>query len=114
MMLQTSWVPTPVEHMKYRSTFDNALKAYEEKTGKVLSSDPLLHSLEKCHSPDDIITILLQQIPGIDQSRSSDGELTRSLNLTVNVIDSFSAAIDWAIGPVSPVETEAAHLQSTC
>jgi hypothetical protein len=112
MMPQTSWAPTPAEYMKYRSTFDSALKAYEEKTGKVLSSDPLLRRLEKCYSPDNIVAILLQQIPRIDQSRRSDGGLTRWLNLTVNVINSLSAAIDWAISLVSPTETEATHLQS--
>lgn len=111
MMPQTSWAPTPAEHMKYRSIFDNALNAYEEKTGKVLSSNPLLRRLEKCHAPDDIITILRQQIPGIDQSRSSQSSLTRWLNPTVNVINSFSEVIDGAIGLVSPTETEAIHRQ---
>ena len=101
MMPQTSWTPTSAENTKYQSTFVSALKAYEEKTGKVLSSDPLLPSLEMCHSPGDIFIILRQQIPGIGQSRSSHSSLTRWLNPTVNVISSFSTAIDGGIGLVS-------------
>jgi hypothetical protein len=112
MMRQASWTPTPASHVSYRSVFNDALKAYEEKSGKVLSSDPLLRRLEKCHSPDDVITVLLQQIPGIDQSWSSHSSLTSWLNPTVNVINSFSAAIDGAIGLVSPTETEVIHPQS--
>jgi hypothetical protein len=112
MMPQTSWASTPAERMKYQSIFVSALKDYEEKTGKVLSSDPLLRRLEKCRSPDDIITILWQQIPAIGPSWSGHISLTRWLNPTVNVINSFSAAVDGAIGLVSPTETEAIHPQS--
>jgi hypothetical protein len=112
MMPQTSWTPTFAENMKYQSTFVSALKAYEEKTGKVLSSDSLLPSLEKCRSPSDIFTILRQQIPGIGRSLSSHSSLTMCLNPTVNIIGPFSAAIDGAIGLVSPIETDAIHPQS--
>jgi hypothetical protein len=101
MMPQTSWVSIPAEHMKYRSIFVSALKAYEEKTGNVLFSDPLLRRFGKCRSLDDIITILRQQIPGIGTSPSGHRSLTRWLNHTVNVINSFSAAIDGTIGLVS-------------
>jgi hypothetical protein len=106
MIPQTSWTPTSesAENMKYRFIFNSALKAYEEKTGKVLSSDPLLPSLEKCRFPSGIFTILRQQIPGIGQSLSSHGSLTMGLNPTVNIIGSFSAAIHGAIGLVSQTE----------
>ena len=102
----------PAEHVKYRSTFVSALKAYHEKTGKVLSSELLLLRLEKCRSLDDIITILWQQIPGIGPSEIDHRSLARWLNPTVNVINSYSAAIHWAIGLVSPNETGAIHPQS--
>ena len=107
-MAQTSWAPKLTEHLKYRSMFVSALEAYEEKTGKVLSSDPLLRSFEKRHSPSDIFAILRQQIPGIGQSLS----LTMWLIPMVNIIGSFSAAIDGAIGLVSSTETDTIHPQS--
>jgi hypothetical protein len=113
-MPQTSWAPTPAEQLKYRSIFASALQDYEEKTGNVLSSDPLRRRLERCHSPGEIIAILRQQSPGIDsdQSRSSHSSITRWLKPTVNVINSFSVAIDGTIGLVSPTEAEAIHPQS--
>ena len=112
IMAETSWAPKPTELMKYRSIFVSALKAYEEKTGKVLSSDPLLPSFEKCHSPSDIFTILRQQIPGIGQSLGRHSSLTGWLTPTVNIIDQFSATTDGAIGLVSLTETDTIHPQS--
>jgi len=103
-MSQTSCAPTdkPASHVKYRCIFNSALKVYEEKTGKDLASDLLLHRLKTSDSPDDILLILRQQIPGTYQSWSGDDGLTRWLNLTVNVIHSFSAATGRAVGQVSP------------
>jgi len=107
-MLQTS--PGPVTPAIFLPVFDNALKAYEEKTGKDLSSNPLRHRIETCNSPDDIIIILRQQIPDY-KSQSSDDKLTRWLNPTVNVIKAFSANIGGAVALVSPTQYEVARLE---
>jgi hypothetical protein len=104
-------VLVPANYYKYHTLFVTALEDYEEKTGNVLSSDPLLRRLEKCHSPNDIITILRQQIPGIGPSRGGHISLTRWLNPTVNVINSFSPVIDWKLCIVSPTETGSMHSQ---
>ena len=94
-MPQTFLAPTgqSTSHLTYQFIFDSALKAYEEKTGRDLASDPLLRKFETCDSPDNILSILQQQIPEIYPSQSSDDGLTRWLKPTVNVIHSFSAAI---------------------
>jgi hypothetical protein len=98
---QTSRALPTSSHVKYPPIFDNALKTYEEKTGKVLSSDPLLHKLEMCDSTDLIITILRQQIPRIDQPLSGEDGLQRWLKPIVDVISSFSMAMSWTVGLVS-------------
>ena len=98
-MPQTSSEPTL--HAKYQAVFDSALSSYEKKTGKALSSNPLRRKLETCHSPNDIVITLGQQIPGSHQSRSSDDALTKWLNPTVNVINAFSTTISGAVGSVS-------------
>ena len=92
--------------VNYKSIFDSALQAYKTKTGKDLSLNPLFHRLETCSSPDDITTVLRQQIPGADQSASgnSDSRLTRWLNPTVKVINAFSAAIGGTVTLVSLTE----------
>jgi hypothetical protein len=91
-------------HANYQTIFDSALQAYIKKTGKDLSTDPLFHRLESCSSPDDIITILRQQIPEFDQStsQSSCDRLTKWLDPTVKVINAFSTTIGSAAGLVGP------------
>jgi hypothetical protein len=84
----------------YQSIFGNALEAYKRKTNKDLRSHPLLAKLETCNSPDAVLTLLREQIPGFDQSRSTDDRLTKWLSPTVNVLYSFSGAIGGGIGLV--------------
>ena len=92
-------------HANYQTIFGSALKAYKNKTGNDLSSDPLFHRLETCCSPDDIITVLRQQFPARDESASGSTDdklkLTRWLGPTVKVVNAFSAAIGRAVAPVS-------------
>ena len=96
---------TPTEspvRANYQAIYDSALQEYKKKTRKDLSSNPLFNTLQSCGSPDDIITVLRQQIPEFDQSASgsSDDRLTRWLNPTVDVISAFSAIIGGAVALV--------------
>src|SRR6267142_232717 len=88
----------------YQSIFDSALQEYTKKTRKDLSSNPLFPKLQSCDSPDDIMTILQQQIPEFGQSAggNSDDRLTRWLDPTVKVINAFSATIGGAVALVGP------------
>jgi hypothetical protein len=88
----------------YQSIFDNAIEAYKKKTKKDLRSHPLLDKLQNCHSPDAVLTILYEQIPGFDQSCGTDAKLTKWLNPTVNVLCTFSGVIGGGIGLASPKE----------
>jgi hypothetical protein len=93
---------TPVS--SYQSIFDNALGSYKKRTGKDISSDPLLRRLETCHSPDDVLTILRGLIFESGQSRNCDDKGPEKwLNLTVNVLYSLSATIGAGVGLVSLV-----------
>ena len=88
----------------YQSIFDNAIEAYKKKTKKDLRSHPLLDKLQNCNSPDAVLSILYEQIPGFDQSRATDDKLTRWLNPTVNVLCTFSGVIGGGISLASPTE----------
>ena len=92
--------PTADSSSKYQLIFDNALKAYKTKTGRDLKSDPLLRSLETCNSPDAVLIILRQQIPG-DRLGNSDGRLTNWINPVVNVLYNFAQTIGGAVSLVS-------------
>jgi hypothetical protein len=85
----------------YQTIFDNAIEAYKKKTKKDLRSHPLLNKLETCNSPDAVLTLLREQIPALDQSRSVDDKLTKWLNPTVNVLYTFSEGIGGGIGLVN-------------
>jgi hypothetical protein len=100
-----SRTPSPANsHSNYRPIFDSALEAYKKKTGKDLTSDPLLCRLETCHSPDDILVILREHIDHhIDHPKNSSDGLTKCLNPTVNVLYTFSAIIGAGPGLVSLV-----------
>ena len=85
----------------YQSIFDNAIDAYKKKTNKDLRSHPLLAKLQNCDSPDAILNVLREQIPGFDQSRSTDDRFTNWLNPTVNVLYTFSGVIGGGISLAS-------------
>jgi hypothetical protein len=93
--------PTVDSSSNYQVIFDNALKAYKTKTGKDLKSDPLLRSLETCNSPDAVLTLLRQQMPGVEQSGSSDERLTNWINPVVNVLYNFAQTIGGVVSLVS-------------
>ena len=85
----------------YQAIFDNALEAYKGKTGKDLTLDPLLHSLQNCNSPEAVLTLLRAQIIEPGRPQSSRNKLTTWLDPTVNVLNAFSATIGEFVGQVS-------------
>lgn len=87
----------------YQSIFTNALEAYHKKTGKYLRLHPLLDKLETCDSPEAILTMLREQIPGFDQSGSRDrhDRITKWLDPTVNVLYAFCDTIGAGLSLVS-------------
>ena len=92
---------TSDQHPHFRSIFDAASRAYTEKTGKNLTSHPLLAKLTTCGSADAITTMLRQQVPAFGQPASSDDRLTKALTPIVKVLNSFSTTIGSGIGLVS-------------
>ena len=93
--------PEAASSSDYEVIFDNALKAYKKKTGKDLASDPLLRKLETCNSPDSVLVMLKDQIPGFNQSGNSDERLTKWVLPVVNVLYNFAATIGGAVSFVS-------------
>ena len=92
----------PLSNPNYQHIFSVALESYKKRTGNDLTSNPLLPRLETCNSPDAVIALLQEQIPGFDQSRSDNNSERMSswLNPTVNVIVAFSGSIGDSVGPV--------------
>ena len=74
----------------FQLIFNNALKAYQQRTKKNLLSHPLAAQLQTCESPSDILAVLQQQVGGLDQSQSGDDRWTKWLDPTINVLLAFS------------------------
>ena len=85
----------------YRDIFDSALNAYKKKTGKDLTTDPLLSRFKTCHSPSAILAIFQTQVLGPGQPQSSGDKWLTWLNPTINVLNAFSAVIAASVGQVS-------------
>jgi hypothetical protein len=93
--------PSAASRFNYQAIFDSALEAYKEKTGKDLTSDPLLRSFENCNSSDAVLAILRAQILEPSRPQSSHSRLTTWLDPTVSVLNAFSATVGGLVGLVS-------------
>jgi hypothetical protein len=91
---------TSTSNSNFVSIFNAALKAYQRKTKKDLTSHPLLPRLQICDSPEVILTVLREQIPAFNQSQNGDDRLTKWVSPTVNVLCAFSATVGQGVGLV--------------
>jgi hypothetical protein len=78
----------------------NALDTYRKGTKKDLLTHPLAARLQACDTPAAILTILREQLHGLDQSQSSAERWSKWLDPTVNVLFTFSATIGAGVGLV--------------
>ena len=92
---------TSTSRSNFVSVFNAALETYKRKTKKDLASHPLLPTLQSCDSPEAVLTVLREQIPGFNESRNGDDGLTKWVTPTVNVLYSFSSTIGGGVGLVS-------------
>jgi hypothetical protein len=84
----------------FQLIFNNALKAYEKRTKKDLLTHPLASQLQACNSPAAILSVLQQQVQGLDQSRSSDDRWSKWLDPTVSILFVLSATLGEGVGLV--------------
>ena len=85
----------------FASIFNASLESYKRKTKNDLASHPLLPGLQSCESPENVLTVLREQVPAFSQSQSSDDRLTKWVTPTVNVLHSFSETIGQCVGLVN-------------
>ena len=92
---------TSTSQPNFASIFNASLESYKRKTKKDLASHPLLPSLQSCDSPEDVLTVLREQVPAFSQSQSSDDKLTKWITPTMHVLHSFSETIGKCVGLVN-------------
>ena len=98
---------TSTSQSNFASIFNAALESYKRKTKKDLASHPLLPNLQSCQSPEAVLAVIREQVPGggaSNQSRNDDDDddgLTKWVTPTVNVLYSFSRTIGQGVGLVN-------------
>jgi len=85
---------------KFQLIISNALDTYRKRTKKDILTHPLAARLQPCHTPTAILTILREQIHGLDQSQITAERWSKWLDPTVNVLFAFSATIGAGVGLV--------------
>ena len=85
----------------FRTIFLAAINAYEKKTKTDLLKHPLATQLQSCNSSSDILSVLLEKVNELDESKSRNERLSSWLNPTINVIYAFSATLGQGVGLVS-------------
>jgi hypothetical protein len=94
---------TSESNPRFQSIFNAALEAYKNKTGKDLSSHPLLHDPIDHQSPEHFIAALRREgfHTDLDQPGSSHDTSTAWLDTTVNVTIQVFQVIRPGLGLVS-------------
>jgi hypothetical protein len=90
----------PASSPNFQLIFNNALDAYKKRTKNDLLAHQLAAPLQACDSSNDVLLILQQQVEELNQSRNSNGRLTKWLDPTVNVLYAFSGALGEGVGLV--------------
>ena len=80
---------------RFQALLESALQAYEEKAGVTLadSENPLAVRLQRCHSVDDIATLMQGQAQSFNDSRQRD-RIFKSIETTVSILSPISALTD--------------------
>jgi hypothetical protein len=97
---------------KFQVIINNALDTYRKRTKRDLLTHPLAARLQACDTSAAILTILQEQIHGLDQSRISAERWSKWLDPTVSVLFAFSATIEAGVGPGLVCRRTCTHLIS--
>ena len=85
----------------FQSILDAALDNYHKQTGIDLTNHPSAEQLQNCHSPDDVVKLLLERESTFKDYRDKYRKLIDCLRPVVNVIHAFSAILVGVSGLVS-------------
>ena len=73
--------------------FGAALKSYNKKTKRDISSHPLAAQIRSCDTPGSVIAVLRTQVQPLDRSQSADEKWTKWLVPTIHVLYAYSATL---------------------
>jgi hypothetical protein len=82
---------------RFQVLLESALQVYEKKAGVTLVDlrDPLVIHLQRCHSIDDMTTLLQDKAQAFDDLQQRD-RIFKSIKATVSILTPISAVVSVA------------------
>ncbi|KAH9962374.1 hypothetical protein BC827DRAFT_216055 [Russula dissimulans] len=91
---------TNASSAQFQSILDAAFDSYAKKTGIELTKHPSADKLQDCHSPEDVIKLLLEREAAFKDHRDKYRQLIDCLRPVVKVVHGFSRFLGEASGLV--------------
>ena len=82
----------------FQFVLDAALESYTKQTGIDLTKHPSADKLQYCHSPEDIVELLLERETAFKDYRNKYGKLIDCLRPAAQIVHVFSGALGEATG----------------
>jgi hypothetical protein len=79
-----------VPSLDFQAIISIALTKYLERTGRDLLNDPLTAEIQRCKSPDDILSVFKKQAEMFDEFKKADSKLMKYIDPIVNGLFSLS------------------------
>jgi fungal STAND N-terminal Goodbye domain len=98
----------------FQSILDAALDDYARQTGVDLTRHPSAEKLQSCHSPDDVIRLLLEKETAFKDYRDNHRNLIDRLRPVVQVVHAFSGVLGEAFQPTKVIFVGIDVLLSVC
>jgi len=88
--------------INFQSILDAAFLSYSTQTGIDITKHPSADKLQHCHSPEDVIRVLLDRETAFRNYREEYHKLIDFLRPVVKVVHAFSGILAEAAGLVRP------------
>lgn len=114
---QTDFPSQPRPSSCFREQFGSALQDYEGQTGINLVDHPLTRRLQDCHTVEDVMGVLREEVQGIDDLHgenygADDGRLMNSLKGAVYVL--YNLSINTVLGEVIDLVRRRTRMSVSC
>jgi hypothetical protein len=77
----------------FQSIFNSALECYTKQTGIELTKHPTAYKLQNCHSPEDVIQLLLERESEFKDYRDKYRKLLNCIRPVVQVVHAFAGVL---------------------
>jgi len=102
---------TDIPFARFQPILNPAFDIYTKHIGVKLAKHPSADKLQKCHSPDDFLQLLLERETAFQDYRDKHRELFDCLRPVVQVVHTFSAVFGEVAGfvPLQPTSDICRH-----